>query len=200
MLPAILEQVDLQPLNTLALPALARYFCRIECPDQLPAALQWARERQLPLLVLGGGSNVVLAGDWPGLALLIALPGKRAERRGENIHIEVAAGENWHALVQWSLQQQFFGLENLTLIPGTAGAAPIQNIGAYGVELAHYLEWVRGWSIDENCERTLRADECALGYRDSIFKNALQGRFIVTAIGLRLSARFAPVLARNCSR
>lgn len=189
------EQVDLRPLNTLALPARARYFCAVEDVETLRAAIAWARARQLPLLVLGGGSNVVLAGDWPGLVLAIALRGRRVEHCGGGARVTVGAGENWHALVQWCLQQQLYGLENLTLIPGTAGAAPIQNIGAYGVELADSLDVVRGWSLDDDCERELSAAQCQLGYRDSIFKGALRGRFIVTEIVLRLATTFAPVLA-----
>lgn len=192
MSPIIAEQIDLQPLNTLALPARARYFSAVTHVAELAETVAWAQRRALPLLVLGGGSNVVLAGDWPGLALRIALPGRSVDAEGR---VEVAAGENWHELVQWTLAQGWYGLENLTLIPGSAGAAPIQNIGAYGVELADRLEAVRGWSIDDGRELELPAAECRLAYRDSIFKQALRGRFIVTGIRLRLSRRFEPVLS-----
>jgi UDP-N-acetylmuramate dehydrogenase len=109
--------------------------------------------------------------------------------------VTVAAGENWHALVQWTLQQQLYGLENLTLIPGTVGAAPIQNIGAYGVELAQVLECVRGYSLSENRSIELSAAECELAYRDSIFKRALREHFIVTEVVLRLRRQFVPVLS-----
>ena len=190
----LLEQVDLGPLNTLALPAHARYFAALEQAGQLPELLSWAQAKSLPTLVLGGGSNLILRGDWPGLALHMALRGKRVERIPGGALVRVAAGENWHELVQWSLGQGLYGLENLTLIPGTAGAAPIQNIGAYGVELADNLHSVRGWSLDENRELEIAAADCALAYRDSVFKNALRGRFIVTEITLRLRDNFAPVL------
>ncbi len=190
----VFEHVDLQALNTLALPARARYFLRVETAAVLPEALAFAAQRQLPLLVLGGGSNLILRGDWQGLALLIAVPGKQLDDTGESWSVRIGAGENWHELVQWTLAHAAYGLENLTLIPGTAGAAPIQNIGAYGVELADCLESVRGWSIDAQCEQTLSAAQCQLGYRDSIFKHALAGRFIITEIGLRLRKQFAPVL------
>ncbi len=195
MIAILREHVDLQSFNTLALPAHARYFARINSVDELHDAVAWAQHKNLPLLVLGGGSNVILRGDWPGLAIHIALQGKTLEARDDAVYVTIAAGENWHALVQWTLQQQLYGLENLTLIPGTVGAAPIQNIGAYGVELANFLQCVRGVSLPDNRVIELSAVECQLGYRDSLFKNALRDRFIVTEIVLRLSREFVPVLS-----
>lgn len=198
--PNILDNVDLQPLNTLALPARARHFARIETVAQLVDVLRWAGSRQLPLLVLGGGSNVILRGDWPGLALQIALTGKSSERHEDYADVTVAAGESWHELVQWTLQQRLYGLENLTLIPGTAGAAPIQNIGAYGVELAHFLRCVRGIDLDRLARGDasvieIAVESCQLGYRDSIFKRTLRDRFIITELVLRLPTRFEPILS-----
>jgi UDP-N-acetylmuramate dehydrogenase len=191
----ILEDVDLQAFNTLALPARARHFIRIENYTQLRESVSWAQQHDLPLLVLGGGSNVVLRGDWPGLVLQIALPGKFVELFDDCAEITVGAGENWHELVQWTLQQNLYGLENLTLIPGTVGAAPIQNIGAYGVELAEFVHVVRGYSLDQQRSVELNAAECRLGYRDSIFKHELRDRFIITAVVLRLRTEFVPVLS-----
>jgi UDP-N-acetylmuramate dehydrogenase len=200
------EQVDLQPYNTLALPARARYFLHATHSAQVIGAIAWAHARQLPLLVLGGGSNIVLRGDWPGLVLHIAIAGRRIEddpQRPDSVRVVVGAGESWHELVQWSLRQQLYGLENLTLIPGTVGAAPIQNIGAYGVELQSLLECVRGFelpdaaasSFDANAPLVeLDAAQCQLGYRDSIFKRALRGRFVIVEVVLRLARTFAPVL------
>lgn len=190
----ISEHENLQSLNTLALPARARYFAAVDSHDALLEALTWARAKHLPLLILGGGSNVVLRGEWPGLALRIALPGKSIRRDEGRVVVRAAAGENWHTLVQWSLQQRAYGLENLTLIPGTVGAAPIQNIGAYGVELSHFLRRVRGYSLDDSTPVELGADECRLGYRDSVFKQALRDRFVITEIELQLRAAFEPVL------
>ncbi|MDY0071304.1 MAG: UDP-N-acetylmuramate dehydrogenase [Thauera sp.] len=191
----IREQVDLQAFNTLAMPARARYFAAVESVEQLRAAVRWGGQHGLPLLVLGGGSNVILAGDWAGLVLQINIAGKRIVRRDGFAEVTIGAGENWHALVQWTLSQQLFGLENLTLIPGTAGAAPIQNIGAYGVEIAEHLLCVRGVDIDTLTLRELTAAECSLGYRDSVFKHALRDRFIITEIVLRLSEQFVPVVS-----
>ena len=189
----ITEHIDLTAFNTLALPARARYYARAENPADIHAAIEWAQKNQLPLLPLGGGSNVVLRDEFPGLVLHITLRGKTLFRHDAYVEVRVAAGENWHELVQWTLQQRAYGLENLTLIPGTAGAAPIQNIGAYGVELSQFLHAVRGVKIDENREIELTAAQCGLGYRDSVFKHALRENFIVTEIILHLRTRFLPV-------
>jgi UDP-N-acetylmuramate dehydrogenase len=190
----IRENIDLQPLHTLALPARARYFATIDTLEKLNEAVRWARAKNLPLLVLGGGSNIIFRGEWPGLVLQIALLGKTLQRHDDHAIATIAAGENWHALVQWSLREQLFGLENLTLIPGTAGAAPIQNIGAYGVELSHFLQSVRGYSIDTNRFVELSVADCQLGYRDSVFKHALRDRFIISEITLKLRTNFEPVI------
>lgn len=190
------EYVELQSLNTLALPARARYFVRAANAGDVAAAIAWAQASALPLLVLGGGSNVVLRGDWPGLVVQIAVRGRAIEWRDDHARVVVGAGENWHELVQWSLQQRLYGLENLTLIPGTVGAAPIQNIGAYGVELQNVLECVRGIAIDDvdGGVVELSAAQCELGYRDSVFKRALRDRFVIVEVVLRLARTFAPVL------
>ncbi len=196
-LPDLREQEPLQPLNTLALPATARYFVRVERCEQLPAVQRWAVARDLPLLVLGGGSNVVLAGDWPGVVLQVGFRGRRVTAdpdAADSVLLEVAAGENWHELVQWTLRQGLYGLENLTLIPGTVGAAPIQNIGAYGVELSDRLVSVRFWSWADGRERIMTVAECELGYRDSIFKHALRDAGVITAITLRLGRTSCPVV------
>lgn len=190
----IRENTDLQSFNTLVLPARARFFAEIHNVDQLREALQWAQTQALPLQVLGGGSNVILAGDWPGLVLHIAMLGKRIQRIDGGALVTVGAGENWHALVQWTLAQHLFGLENLTLIPGTAGAAPIQNIGAYGVEIAERLHCVRGISLDDLTLREFSVAACQLAYRDSIFKQSLRNRFIITEIVLHLRDQFQPVV------
>lgn len=190
----IAEYVDLTAFNTLALPARARYYACAENLADIHAAIEWAQQNQLPLLPLGGGSNVVLRDEFPGLVLHIALRGKTLSRLDDRIEVRVAAGENWHELVQWTLQHCAYGLENLTLIPGTAGAAPIQNIGAYGVELSRFLHAVRGIKIDENREIELKAKQCELNYRDSIFKHALRANFVVTEIVLHLRAKFLPAI------
>ena len=181
------SSVPLQGLNTLALPASARGFARVHNDDELAQALQWARERDMDVMPLGQGSNVVLAGDVDALVVQQCCLGIRELQRDErHVHLRVAAGQNWHELVRWSVGEGFGGLENLALIPGTVGAAPIQNIGAYGMELAACLERVHAISVAEGSIVSLARDECRLGYRDSIFKGELRDEYFITAVDLRL--------------
>jgi len=141
----------------------------------------------MAVIPLGEGSNVVVAGDLQAMVLRQRTPGIRLlEDHGSNVVLRVGAGENWHALVQWTLRQGLFGLENLALIPGTVGAAPIQNIGAYGVELAPFVAAVHAVGIDDGEALTLSRLECTFGYRDSIFKRELRERVVITAVDLCL--------------
>ena len=186
---------DLQPFNTLALPGRAEYLCEVTSRAELDGALAFARQRQLPVSVLGGGSNTVLGGPVSGLVVRIANRGIAVVAEDErSVTVEVAAGENWHQLVMASLQRGWYGLENLALIPGLAGAAPIQNIGAYGVELSEFLDAVSLVEIDSGRQRTLTAGQCELGYRDSIFKRTLRGRVVIMSLRLRLSKQPQPRL------
>jgi len=184
----IQENVDLQPFNTLAVPARARYYARVTQPQQLPRLLGFAREQALPVLVLGGGSNLVLQSDYPGMVLHMIMAGR--EKRGEDaehIWLKVAAGENWHELVQYSLEKEYWGLENLSLIPGSVGAAPIQNIGAYGVELKDRFEALEAVELASGETRVFSKDDCRFGYRDSIFKRELKDRYLITSVTFKLN-------------
>ncbi len=190
----ILEDQALQPLNTFALPARGRYFCRAESVDDLREALAFSEAENLPILLLGGGSNVVLSRDFPGLVVHMALKGiERLEETADHCLLRAKAGEEWHAFVEHCLQGACFGLENLSLIPGTVGAAPIQNIGAYGVELRDRLESVE--ALDRATGETVRFAnrECGFSYRTSVFKGRFRDRYIITAVTLRLDKRPAPV-------
>jgi len=190
-----IEQAPMGGLNTLALDARARYLCTAATLDDLLAARDFARARGLSLTVLGGGSNVILAGDIPGLVVRVALPGIEAlDRAGSTVRVRAGAGEDWHALVGHCLARGWFGLENLALIPGRAGAAPIQNIGAYGVELASRFDSLDALDLDSGELIRLDREACRFGYRDSIFKHELRGRVIITAITLSLSTTPAPCL------
>jgi len=192
----MLEDMPLQGINTLALAATARYYYRLGDGADLPGLLAFAEAKELPVLVLGGGSNIVLAEDYPGLVIHIALRGishqtQQAAAEGAvsntaNVVVTAASGENWHQLVMHCLQRGYYGLENLALIPGTVGAAPVQNIGAYGVELAAVFHSLRGWDRQQQCWRTLTLEDCAFGYRDSVFKGALKQRFIITEVSFTL--------------
>jgi UDP-N-acetylmuramate dehydrogenase len=185
--PAIRHNVDLSTLSSFRLPARAYELVNLETLAQL---------KQLPpdagqALVIGGGSNTIFMADWPGRILLNRLRGISVSELGRDaVRVEAAAGENWHQLVRYCIDHQLHGLENLILIPGSVGAAPIQNIGAYGVELADVLESVMAWDWHHGEMISLSRQECGLSYRDSRFKSADRGRFLITSVRLRLKRRF----------
>lgn len=181
---AIQRAVDLTSCTTLALPGRASAYLRVAQPAQLQDCPDG------PRFVLGGGSNVVVTGDFDGLVLHMAIPGRRlAGEDAEAWYVEAGAGENWHDLVCWTLDQGWPGLENLALIPGTVGAAPIQNIGAYGLELEQRFHSLTAYDFDTG--QLIRFDHraCRFGYRDSIFKREgwhQSGRLAIVAVTLRL--------------
>ncbi len=188
--------VDLQPYNTLALPVQAQHFCYIRQLSDLYTARDYCRQHQLDWLLLGGGSNMVLTDDVSGLVMHMAMLGKcwvqpnqlqhpPVQSRDDLIYICVGAGENWDQLVAWSIAEAAYGLQNLSLIPGLVGAAPIQNIGAYGVELAHVLHELMVFDFATGEQFCLTAEQCELGYRNSIFKRHPQ--WLVTSVTLALS-------------
>lgn len=180
------QHVDLSPFNTLALPGRAARYQKITAPDQLAASELRAERR----FILGGGSNLVLTGDFDGLVLHMAIPGKRLLREdGAAWYVEAAAGENWHDFVQWTLAHGWPGLENLSLIPGLVGAAPIQNIGAYGLEVGELLHSLRAWDFEKQCFLTVDRKDCRFAYRDSLFKQEgwhLSGRLAIVSVIFRL--------------
>ncbi|AVG16574.1 UDP-N-acetylenolpyruvoylglucosamine reductase [Chromobacterium vaccinii] len=183
--------VDLRPHNTFGMAVRADHFCQLDDAADLPALLAHPLYRQGPVLWLGGGSNLLLTSDYPGLVIKVALAGIRLlGEDGDDVIVEAAAGENWHGFVQYALAQGWFGLENLSLIPGTVGASPVQNIGAYGVEVKDRVLEVVCARLDRNGETlTLSNAECRFGYRDSVFKREAAGRLLVTAVRFRLSRR-----------
>ncbi len=146
-------------------------------------------------IILGGGSNVLFATDIPGTVIHNRISGREIVKTGdEHAWVKAGAGENWHELVRWTLNNGLSGLENLSLIPGLAGAAPIQNIGAYGVELAAVLESVTAWDLSRSSWKTFSHQDCALAYRDSRFKTAEPDRFLITSVCLRLDRHYQPQL------
>ncbi|TNF03148.1 MAG: UDP-N-acetylmuramate dehydrogenase [Gammaproteobacteria bacterium] len=186
----IQSAVSLQTMNTLALSASAEYCCRVVSLEMLQEALGWARDKRLQVTVLGGGSNVILADDIPGLVIAMAIPGMTLDRQqAEQCLVRVGAGENWHQLVLNTLSQGWFGLENLSLIPGLAGAAPIQNIGAYGVELSEHFHSLDAIHINTGEPVTLSAEDCRFAYRDSFFKHAGRDQYVITSLVLSLSTQ-----------
>jgi len=183
----IQEQVSLRPYNSLAVDVRAHYFVQVHSVEQLCEALRWANAQKLEVLLLGGGSNLVLSKDFAGLVLQLDLRGiDWIEDDTEQVVVRVQAGENWHAFVQWSLAQGLSGLENLSLIPGSVGAAPVQNIGAYGVEAKDAIVQVQALERESLMPVTLTAAECMFAYRDSIFKQQ-PGRWVIVSVDFCLS-------------
>lgn len=181
------QQIPLQARNTLRLPATAAWFARVTDDGAIPELLEWAREQDLPVLVLGGGSNVVLAEDFPGLVLSIDIRERHWQLiDNERAILTLGAGENWDATVRYACKAGYRGIENLALIPGTVGAAPVQNIGAYGVELRETLVDLEAWDREKGEFIVLSNEQCAFAYRDSLFKRS-KDRFIITRIRLELS-------------
>ncbi|CAJ0774731.1 UDP-N-acetylenolpyruvoylglucosamine reductase [Ralstonia condita] len=182
--------------NTFRFEAAARYATHVRTPEDIPAALDDPRVRGLPVLVLGGGSNVVLTRDFDGLVLLMEIPGvtvAQATVDGRAVNLVTAGGgESWHGLVSQTVAQGLPGLENLALIPGTVGAAPIQNIGAYGIEIKDRFHSLRAYDRHAGEFVALRAADCAFGYRDSIFKRAGADRYIITEVTFALPADWQP--------
>ncbi|HOX46455.1 MAG TPA: UDP-N-acetylmuramate dehydrogenase [Myxococcota bacterium] len=191
----VLENHSLKALHTLGCEARARLFAEARTLDELRAGLALGRERGLPVVLLGGGSNVLFRADLEALVLKVALDGlEPAGEEGGQALVRAAAGVGWDALVEDCLRRGLHGLENLSGIPGTAGAAPVQNIGAYGVELAERLHSLEALDRHSGELRRLTARECHFGYRDSIFKRALRDRLVICAVTLRLSRAPAPRL------
>ncbi|MDW8274346.1 MAG: UDP-N-acetylmuramate dehydrogenase [Chitinophagales bacterium] len=183
----IQENFSLRALNTFGIEAHARFYAPFYKVEGLLELLNFVRANRLPLLVLGGGSNVLFTKDFDGVVLHNRISGKRiVQEEDEWVWIEAAAGENWHELVMWTIDHELGGLENLSLIPGYAGAAPIQNIGAYGVELKEVFHSLEAVEISTGKIFSFTAAECRFGYRDSVFKREGRNQFIITNITLRL--------------
>jgi UDP-N-acetylmuramate dehydrogenase len=182
----IVENASLEGRTTFRVPARAEMLIDVYRPDALAEVLAFPFVRTQPLLLLGAGSNMLFTRDWPGVVLCMAAHGVRiVEDRDDAALVRAEAGENWNDLVHWSLGRGLVGLENLVLIPGSAGAAPIQNIGAYGREVREFIHAVEVWDRQAGAGARLDNAACAFGYRDSLFKRE-PDRYVVTAIELLL--------------
>ena len=201
------RNVPLQAHNTFGISAKALQLVRVQSESDIHALISDSQWRDAPKFVLGGGSNIVLTGDVKALVLKVELKGMRLVEETEKAWIvEAAAGENWHDLVQWTLENGWSGLENMALIPGSVGASPVQNIGAYGVELQDRFDALDAIDLATGNTFTLDAAQCAFGYRDSIFKHGpaqtvgasrnmgLAGRALITRVRFRLAKAWKPVL------
>jgi UDP-N-acetylmuramate dehydrogenase len=191
----IQSAVSLRPFNTFGVEAKAAFFAAVRSVDQLRELLAEPRVRDLPRLILGGGSNILFTRDFEGLVIRIDIPGYARAGGDEDHHlVHVGAGEGWHATVERLLDDGLPGVENLALIPGSVGAAPIQNIGAYGVELAERLRAVEAFDPASDSVQVLDAEACGFGYRDSVFKQRPSDGRIVVGVTLALPRRWTPVV------
>jgi UDP-N-acetylmuramate dehydrogenase len=181
------ENASLEPYNTLRVAARCRFLVQLQSLTDVHEFAADTRLRRMPRLILGGGSNLLLRGDFDGVVARVALRGVETVRSDAvAVYLRAAAGEDWHTFVMQAIEQGYTGLENLSLIPGTAGAAPIQNIGAYGVELSDVLHCVETVHTVSGETRTFDKEACRFSYRDSIFRHAANAEHIVTAITVRL--------------
>ncbi len=193
------QRASLREHNSFGLPAVAATLVRITGDADVRRVLDHPAYGREPKFVLGGGSNVVLTRDLPGVVLKVEVPGRRlVVETADAWVVEAGAGENWHQLVDWTLQQGWPGLENLALIPGSVGAAPVQNIGAYGVELKDRFHSLDAVDLVTGRSVTLDAAACRFGYRDSVFKQGgfagLAGKSVITRVRLSLPKPWQPVL------
>ncbi|WP_024694569.1 UDP-N-acetylmuramate dehydrogenase [Pseudomonas syringae] len=178
--------VSLKPFNTFGVDVRAQLFAEAHSDDDVREALAYSTEHDVPLLVIGGGSNLLLSGDVNALVLRMASRGVRIVREDcSEAIVEAEAGEPWHPFVQESLRMGLAGLENLSLIPGTVGAAPMQNIGAYGVEIKDVFHSLTALDRETGELREFSLEECAFGYRDSVFKQEV-GRWLILRVRFRL--------------
>lgn len=184
------ENASLRHYNTFGMAAYARYFCEVDTHEMLKEALDFAARKSLTPFIIGGGSNIVLLEDLDTLVIHMKIKG--VAYQGDQV--SVMAGENWHQFVRQMIREGHFGLENLSLIPGTVGGAPIQNIGAYGVELSERLVSITALDKKSGKEISLSNTDCEFGYRDSIFKRSLKNQLVILSITLALDKYFTPRL------
>ncbi len=190
MTATIQENINLQPYNTFGIKAYARYFISIQTTNDLISLIQSEPYRNHKRLILGGGSNILFTCDFNGLVIHNDLKGITITgETDDHIQLTVASGESWHSFVMHCLGNNWGGIENLSLIPGTVGAAPMQNIGAYGVEIKEVVDRVTGIDLFTGTEQTFTNSECRFGYRESIFKHDLKEKIFISSVTLSLTKK-----------
>lgn len=184
----ILENISLKPYNSFGIDKKARFFVTAKDINELKSALSWAKDQNIKVILLGGGSNILLTQDLNALVIKIEL--KSVELVKEDIDhfwVEVGSGENWHEFVMTAIQNNWAGIENLSLIPGTVGASPMQNIGAYGVEIKDVFSSLKAVNRETLETEIFNAEECGFGYRESVFKTSLKGNYVITSVIFKLN-------------
>ncbi|HLO61240.1 MAG TPA: UDP-N-acetylmuramate dehydrogenase [Bacteroidales bacterium] len=182
------ENVSLQTCNTFGIQANARYFTEPSDTGEITEILQSSLIKKNPLLILGGGSNILFTRDFEGVVMRPAIKGiEKIKENDKDVIIRAGAGENWDSFVAYCVQNEWSGIENLSWIPGTVGASPVQNIGAYGAEIMDYIDAVEGYYIQNSKKFRLSGGECHFSYRNSIFKNELKNKVVITHVNYRLN-------------
>ncbi|MGN7819599.1 UDP-N-acetylmuramate dehydrogenase [Chitinophaga sp. 22536] len=182
------ENVLLQSYNTFGIPAMSRYFASFDSEAALLALLDEPRVKGLPRMILGGGSNILFTQDFDGLMLKNEIKGmKVVDEDNDHVYVKAGAGENWHGFVQYCLAADMAGLENLSLIPGNVGASPMQNIGAYGVEIKDTFHSLEALHLADRRVVTFTNNDCAFGYRESVFKKQYRNQFAILNVTYRLN-------------
>jgi UDP-N-acetylmuramate dehydrogenase len=184
----IQSNVSLKPYNTFGIDVTARYLVEVDSDQDIQTLLQLPDVQTLPKLILGGGSNLLLTQDFNGLVVKINLKGIETVKEDQNhVWLRAGAGESWHDFVMYSVEKGLGGIENLSLIPGTVGAAPMQNIGAYGVEIKDTFDRLEAVDIATGVRRIFSNTDCHFGYRNSVFKNEAKGQYIITSVQFKLN-------------
>jgi UDP-N-acetylmuramate dehydrogenase len=185
------QNVDLLPYNTFHIPALARLFSVIKNNTDLAEVIQLSKQREInQKFVLGGGSNILLTKNIDGIVIKNDIGGiELIQEDEEHVYLRVGAGENWHQFVMYCVQNNYAGVENLSLIPGNVGASPMQNIGAYGVEIKDVFHELEAFHIHEQTIKKFSLADCEFGYRESVFKGKYKNQFIITHVSYRLNKR-----------
>lgn len=181
------ENISLKPYNTFGIDVKARFFTEISDKQDLKELSKSTAFLEKKLLVLGGGSNMLFTEDFDGLVVKISIPGLEAQFSEEDVTVVAGAGVVWNDFVNYCIDEDFAGVENLTLIPGTVGASPIQNIGAYGVELKDVFQSCEAFEIATGEFKQFSFSDCQFAYRDSVFKNELKGQYIITSVTFKLN-------------
>ena len=187
MMSIVEKDKNLYGLNTFGMKAVADYYIKVTSDDDVIRAIELSGEVNLPLVVLSGGSNMLILEDLHAVVLHMDTRGIKVEAiDGTDTLLRVKAGEDWHQTVMWSIEHGYAGMENLAYIPGKVGSSPVQNIGAYGVEARDVIESVEVIDILTRKRRVISSSECEFGYRESIFKNSARGRYVITSVLFRL--------------